>query len=56
MKNKWCGYRHVDGSIHVKRYFDSRDIQECRESDFVNMIFGPFDADTIEEALKKCGG
>jgi len=47
----WYAYRHELGSIHVKRYFDVRDIRETRESDFVRRVEGPFEADTRDEAL-----
>lgn len=49
----WWGYRHVDGSIHVKRFFDDRDIQEADESDFVAVTAGPYEADTREEAKER---
>lgn len=50
-KNQWYGYRHENGSIHVKRYFDQRDTDEALESDFVEAVVGPFYADNREEAL-----
>jgi len=50
-KFKWWGYRHVDGSIHAKRYFDALDIEEARESPFVDTCYGPFLCDNREQAL-----
>lgn len=50
-KNKWWGYTHELGSIQVKRYFDMRDILEAMESDFVDRVFGPFEAENREEAI-----
>lgn len=49
---KWWGYRHVDGSIHAKRFFENRDIQEADESDFVAATTSPFEADNREEAIE----
>jgi len=51
--NKWWGYEHVNGSLQAKRYFDERDLQEARESDFVARVVGPFGCDTREEALQR---
>lgn len=48
---KWWGYRHVEGSIHVKRYFDDRDIGDAWDSDFVQMVTSPFAASNRAEAL-----
>jgi len=42
-KFEWCAYRHVDGSIHLKRYLgDPLDLREMRESPFVSAVTGPF--------------
>ncbi len=51
-ENLWWGYVHVDGSIHVKRYFDRRDIAEAQESDFVAGIYTPFPAADRESAIE----
>ena len=53
MKNLWWGYRHTDGSLHVKRYFDRRDIQEAVDSPFVDSVFGPWECESREEAIEK---
>ena len=50
-KNQWWGYQHTSGTLQVKRYFDKRDIQEANESPFCDIVIGPFDANTREEAL-----
>lgn len=47
----WWGYRHTSGSLQAKRYFDARDIEEARESDFVSQVVGPFQAAGRDEAL-----
>jgi len=51
--NKWWGYRHINGSLQVKRYFDSRDLDDARDSDFVISYTGPFDASDRDDALLK---
>jgi hypothetical protein len=50
--NKWWGYIHTDDSIHAKRYFDEGDLREARESDFVDRICPPFEAETPADAFK----
>lgn len=50
--NKWWGYRHVNGSLHVKIYFDELDIWEAQESPFVARVAGPWICENREEALK----
>ena len=58
--NKWWGYRHANGNLQVKRYFDERDIEDAVDSDFCVSIIYPFDATDRDEALKiaylKMGG
>jgi hypothetical protein len=51
--NKWWGYVHMNGSIQVKRYFDLRDLDEARESDFVARVFVPFLAQDRQSALDR---
>ena len=48
---KWWGYRHVNGTIQVKRFFDMGDINEAKSSPFVEICHGPFPAKTREEAI-----
>lgn len=50
-KLKWWGYLHVNGTIQAKRFFDDRDIQDARESDFVARVHGPFEAEDRNFAL-----
>lgn len=54
MSNKfqWWGYRHVSGTYQAKRYFEPRDIQEARQSQFCETVVGPFLAEDRDEALK----
>lgn len=49
--NRWWGYLHTDGSVHAKRYFDQRDLDEARESTFVDQIMEPFDAESSMDAV-----
>jgi hypothetical protein len=49
-KNKWWGYLHVSGTIHIKRYFDYEDFVEADESPFVERRTGIVEAETREEA------
>ena len=51
-KNLWWGYKHVSGTYQAKRYFDERDTQEAVESDFVEQVVYPFEAENRDEALK----
>lgn len=50
-KNLWWGYKHVYGTLQVKRYFDQRDLTEAMESDFVQQLVPPFEAANRDEAL-----
>ena len=49
---KWWGYIHVDGSLHVKRFFDFGDILEAQASDFVKSVTAPFEADSRSESME----
>ena len=49
----WYGYRHIDGSLHVKRYSDFGDIIEASNSDLVDQVCAKFKADSREEAMRK---
>jgi hypothetical protein len=51
-KLDWWGYVHIDGGLHVKRYFDRYDLIEAYESPFVKWITGPFKAFDRQEALE----
>ena len=51
--NKWYGYLLTNHSIQVKRYFDQKDLDEARSSDFVAHVYGPFDALNREDAIKQ---
>jgi len=51
--NKWWGYLHQNGSLHVKRYFDEEAISEAHESPFCWIIAGPWECAGHDEALIK---
>lgn len=51
--NTWWGYRHVNGTYQVKRYYDRRDLEDARDSDFVDAVSEPFKAEGREDALQK---
>ena len=48
----WWGYQHTESNeILIKRYINSRDLDEAEESDFVGIMYGPYEANNREEAL-----
>jgi hypothetical protein len=49
----WWAYRHVDGSVPVKRYFGPRDVSEAQESEFCDEVVQPFTAANASEARAK---
>lgn len=52
MKNKWWGYLHINGTIQAKRFFSRLDVSEAMDSPFVDRVWGPFEAEDRDEALK----
>ena len=53
MELEWWGYEHVNGSLHVKRYFGPQDLREARQSPMVARVRGPWDVNGREEALDR---
>ena len=53
MTNLWWGYLHENDSLHVKRYWDIRDIQEAKASPFCKVVYGPFKARNRKHAMEK---
>lgn len=49
---EWWGYKHINGTYQVKRFFNASDIIEAYDSFFCEIIVGPFYADGREKALK----
>lgn len=52
-KIQWWGYRHISGTLIIKRYFAPIDIDEAMESQFVRHTLGPVNADSRLDAEKK---
>ena len=50
---QWWGYKHINGSIHVKRFFSQEDLTEAAESPFVDCYTRPIDAESREDAITK---
>lgn len=51
--NKWWGYIHSMGGIHIKRFFDIKDLEKADESPLVYKRTEILEANTREEAIKK---
>ena len=50
-KLEWYAYKHTNGTLHLKRYLgDPLDIREAKESPFVQMVTGPFEANKHSQA------
>jgi len=47
---QWFAYRHINGEIHIKRYFNRADITGAMKSDFVKDLLGPFAANSRTDA------
>ncbi len=55
-KQKFWGYKHINGTLHLKRYigdFAKDAVEDAYNSDFVGDVLDPFEAETREEAAKK---
>lgn len=50
---KWWGYLHVSGTLQLKRYFGPLDIQEAKESEFVEFVAGPWEVEHRVQAMSK---
>lgn len=51
-KDLWWGYVHENGTIQVKRFFDSKDIKEADESPFCLRTYGPFKCNGRDMAIE----
>ena len=51
-RNLWWGYKHVNGTVQAKRFFSYMIMTDAYDSDFVDTVVPPFEADSREEALK----
>ena len=47
----YWGYLHVNGTVHVKRFYDIEEIKDAQESPFVHKVFGPFYCTNTKEAF-----
>jgi hypothetical protein len=54
----WWGYRHINGSYQVKRWWGdsltSESMGEAYESPFVEFVCQPFEARGRQQALERC--
>ena len=50
---KFWGYKLGNGELKTRRYFDQGDIDEARESPFVDSVCEPFEVSGWPEADKK---
>lgn len=48
----WWGYKHTSGTYQAKRYFEPLDIEEANSSPFCEIVVGPFEAESRDEALE----
>jgi len=49
---EWYAYKHVNGKLFLRGFFDQGDIDEASSSPFVEKCTHMFEADTHEEAVK----
>lgn len=50
-KLDWYGYKHVNGTRHLRRYFgDYEDIQEAKASPFVQEVTEIFECNNRKQA------
>lgn len=54
---KWWGYRHNNGTIHVRRFigegYGVSDMADAQHSPFIRDVFGPFEAQNQHTAKLK---
>ena len=51
MAKFWWAYKHLDGSIHIKRFLGAgKDKQEAEKDPYVQDMWGPFEAQSFEDA------
>lgn len=53
---RFWAYRHTDGQIHLKHYHDDFGedaMEDAENSDFVDIIYGPFNAESRQKASEK---
>ena len=49
----WWGYKHINGSLHLKRWFGEHEYYtgDCKNNEFINIVISPFKAESIEDAM-----
>lgn len=52
-KQQWCGFRHVDGTYHLHQIFNPGDLDAVYESNFVALVYGPWECSSRAEAAAK---
>lgn len=50
-RNKWFGYRHVNGTDHIKSWFTKDEYDEIASSPSVVWIYGPYYNDSRDDAI-----
>jgi len=53
---RFWAYKHTDGQIHLKHFHDDFGedaMEEAEGSEFVDILYGPFDAKDRKEASEK---
>ncbi len=49
---EWYAYKHSNGKLFLRRFFDQGDVDEASSSPFVAKCTNMFEAETYEEAVK----
>lgn len=49
-QSQWWAYRHINGHIQVRRYYDRAGIEDALDSDFVEDVAGPYTAENRAKA------
>ncbi len=47
---KWYGYLHAIGMLQLRQYESEEDIRAASRSPLVRWIYGPFEANTYDDA------
>lgn len=53
LNQRWCGFRHIDGTYHLHQIFNPRDLDAVYNSDFVALVYGPWECKSRAEAAAK---
>jgi len=47
---EWYAYKHSNGKLFLRRFFDQGDVDEAASSPFIEKCTSMFEANTYEEA------